>query len=88
MKLFVGGVKLSIFALAGVCHFRAIILMREYIRQGSEFSDSVHTVLVNSHGMYRYISESDFQNYQFCDRLGTFLIVVMIVLVFIEQSRR
>jgi hypothetical protein len=80
--------KLVMASSGPVCGLYAINLFEKYVAQGTVTRDATHTVLVNSHGAYRYITESQHQHFLFYLWTGISLSLVMMVAIVVSKMKK
>jgi len=77
-------VNAAMLALGGAalaCLYYAMELFERYSKLGTQTPDSAHTVRINNHGSYSYITEAQNQHFIFWLTLGIVLIVLFIAAV-------
>ena len=65
----------------------AINLFEEYFALGKQSPDGIYTVLVNNHGVYRYITESQDQHVNYFFGVGAFLLPVLFALAVLKSRK-
>lgn len=87
-KLLVGTLKFVAACSGPAFILYGIELFEEYFASGKQSRDDVHTVLVNSHGVYRYITESQDFNFRFFLGIGAIALLVMFAVIFVTKIRK
>lgn len=82
--------KLVAAASGPACIVYANKLSQEYFALGKQSPDGIHTVLVNNHGVYKYITESQDQHVNYLLGAGALLLPVLFALIVlkIRKDRR
>jgi hypothetical protein len=88
MKAFLIGALKYLAACSGPgCILYAINLFERHFELGKQSQDLVHTVLVNNHGTYRYITEEQNHNFWFFLAVGVILLLAMFASIAIQKVR-
>ncbi len=87
-KLLLGGLKFLAACSGPALILYAIELFEEYFSLGKQTPDTIHTVLVNNHGVYRYITESQNQNFRFFLVTGVLLLLVLFAIIIITKIKK
>lgn len=66
----------------------AIHLFEKNFELGKPSPDATHTVLVNNHGAYRYVTEADYQRFQLFLAIGVVLVICMLLTIAYQQFKR
>jgi hypothetical protein len=89
-RLLVGASKLMAACSGPALILYAINLFEGSFALGKQSRDQVHTVLVNNHGEYRYITESQNQAFRYFLAAGVLLLLglfVSIIVTKVKQAR-
>lgn len=71
---------------AAVAHY--IYLSKKYFTHGVEVSDSIHTVLIASHGNYKYITQEQNQSLRFSLGVAVVALVIFFAMVILRIRRK
>lgn len=64
-----------------------IKLFDDYFATGTQSRDETHTVLINNHGAYRYITESQDLHFRFFLVIGALGLLALFVLIIVTKIR-
>ena len=70
------------------CGMYAAHLFDKYSAEGTLVPDSLHTVQTNNHGVYRYVSEAQWNNFHFWLYLAVAGILLIIIAAIIQIVKR
>jgi hypothetical protein len=80
-------VKLVAASSGPISGLYSIQLFEKYFALGTETRSDTHTVLVNNHGAYRFITESQYQNFHFYLWTGMSLIAILMVTIVVSKMK-
>jgi hypothetical protein len=84
-------INVAMLTLGGAalcCLYYAMALFEQYSASGMESPDGVHTVRINNHGSYSYITEAQDQYFVFWLTLGVVLIAIFIAAVAVIKVKK
>ena len=84
----VGLAKFAAASSGPACVLYGIDRFERFFSEGKEVANETHTALINNHGVFRYITESQNQTYRFFLGLGAVLILVTAAAIFVSRRRR
>lgn len=87
-KLFVGLAKLAVVSSGPASVIYSTLLFDRYFDAGMEASSATHSVEINNHGSYRYITESQDREISIYLGVGVALLVVLFAMIILEIRRK
>jgi hypothetical protein len=86
-KFLIGLTKLAAACSGPACVLYGINRFEKFFSEGEEAANETHTALINNHGVFRYITESQNQSYHFFLGLGAVLILATAAAIFLTRNR-
>lgn len=83
-----GFLKLVVASSGTVFGLYAIDRFEHYFEMGTQTPDDTHNVLVNNHGVYKYITESQNHHFHVLFGIGVMLFVVLAAAIIITKTRK
>lgn len=87
-KLVLVVVKFLAACSGPVCVLYAIQIFEKNFELGKVSPDATHTVLVNNHGEYRYVTEADNHWFQTLLAIGVVLVICMLLAIAYERVKK
>jgi hypothetical protein len=86
-KRLVGALKFAAACSGPASGLYGIHLFEAYFALGKEFRDEIHTVIINNHGVYRYITEAQNLNFRLFLGLGVLGSLAMFAAIIVTKRR-
>jgi hypothetical protein len=86
-KRLVGVLKFAAACFGPASGLYGIHLFEAYFALGKEARDEIYTVLINNHGVYRYITEAQDLNFRFFLGMGVLGSLAMFVAIVATKRR-